>query len=211
MKGELIKPIILDDLIPKNYQVDVAEQLTYNIPYNFQSVTAVVRGYDTCVDRNTIDSLQFVHYALLDGVPSEVFSLIRPMLYFVEERLDRKISDVRRIKINCLTRNGNSFTKDNYNIPHTDEPNPEFLSLIYYVNDSDGDTFFFNESVGEAVNGVTINSRISPKMGRAVIFDSRRFHAGSNPIESQSRFVINITFKLQDEKQILENLGQGIG
>jgi hypothetical protein len=207
MRDELIKPIILDDLIPKNYQVDVADQLTYNTPYNFQSVTAVVRGYDTCVDRNTIDSLQFVHYALLDGVPSEVFSLIRPMLYFVEERLSKKISDVRRVKINCLTRNVNSFTKDNYNIPHTDEPNPEFLSLIYYVNDSDGDTFFFNEAVGEAVNGVTIHSRISPKMGRAVIFDSRRFHAGSNPIESQSRFVINITFKLQDEKQILENLG----
>lgn len=209
---KLINPIILDNLIPKSYQLDLADKLSYGIPYNFQSVTSQTRGtnYDICIDSNTIDSLQFVHYALLDGEPSEVLSLIRPMLYFLEERLNRKISDVGRVKINCLTRNSNSFTKDNYNIPHTDDPNPDLLSLIYYVNDSDGDTFFFNESFGQTQNGLTLNARINPKMGRAVLFDSRRFHAGSNPIESPSRFVINITLKLENEKQTLENLGQSI-
>jgi hypothetical protein len=209
---KLINPIILDNLIPKSYQVDLAEKIAYSIPYNFQSVTAMSRGtnYDICIDNNTIDSLQFVHYALLDGTPSEVLSLIRPMLYFVEERLNRKISDVGRVKINCLTRNRNSFTKDNYNVPHTDDPNPDLLSLIYYVNDSDGDTFFFNEAFGQTQNGLTLNARVSPLMGRAVIFDSRRFHAGSNPIESPSRFVINVTLKLENEKQTLETVGQSI-
>ena len=198
--NSLIDPIIIDDLIPKGHQVELANTLTYNIAWRFQSVTAQLResNYDMCVDDNTIDSLQFVHYALLNGLSTEVLPVIRPLMSAVEKQLNQRVVDVRRIKINCLTNNIKTFTSSNYNIPHTDEPEIEWLTMVYYINDSDGDTFLFNEAVGDTDNGLTLHSRVSPLMGRAVIFDSRRFHAGSNPVDSQSRFVINVTFKLEN-------------
>jgi hypothetical protein len=212
MKTYLIEPIVLDNLIPKPYQIDLSNKLISNFDYHYQNATSVSREnttYDVYPDKNTIDSPQFVHHALMDGVPSDAINLIRPMFFFVEERLNRKISDVGRVKINGLLRNGKNFTSDNYNIPHTDDPQEGILSMIYYIHDSDGDTFFFNESYGQTQSGITFHSRVSPKMGRAVIFDSRRFHAGSNPIESESRFIINVTLKLENERQTLENMGQG--
>jgi len=198
--NSLIDPIIIDDLIPKGHQVELANTLTYNIAWRFQSVTAQIResNYDVCVDDNTIDSLQFVHYALLNGSSTEALPVIRPLMSAVEKQLNQRVVDVGRIKINCLTNNIKTFTSSNYNIPHTDEPGIEWLTMVYYINDSDGDTFLFNEAVGNTANGLTLHSRVSPSMGRAVIFDSRRFHAGSNPIDSQSRFVINVTFKLEN-------------
>ena len=69
--------------------------------------------------------------------------------------------------------------------------------MVYYVNDSDGDTVLFNEFYN--TKSVSINRRIAPKKGRAVIFDSNRFHASSNPINTPTRFVINFTFKLHEK------------
>ena len=198
--NSLIEPIIIDDLIPKGHQVELANALTYSIPWHYQAVTAQVResNYDVCVDINTVDSLQFVHYALLNGISTEVLPTIRPLMDAVEKHLNNRVVDVGRIKINCLTNNTKDFSSSNYNIPHTDESEDNWLTMIYYINDSDGDTFLFNEAIGNISNGLTLHSRVSPSMGRAVIFDSKRFHAGSNPISSQSRFVINVTFKLEN-------------
>jgi ectoine hydroxylase-related dioxygenase (phytanoyl-CoA dioxygenase family) len=78
-------------------------------------------------------------------------------------------------------------------------PAPGLLSMVYYVNDSDGDTFLFNEfQNSNKVTEVTLKQRVMPRKGRAVIFDSNRFHASSNPINNTSRFVINFTFKIHE-------------
>ena len=99
--------------------------------------------------------------------------------------LDR-IFDFRnpiRIKINMLTRIPN-YNKDCHNQPHVDM-DEEHITKIYYVNDSDGDTFFFDKDYN-------ILERVSPKKGRLVEFKGNVIHAGSNPIEKERRMVINI-------------------
>lgn len=66
---------------------------------------------------------------------------------------------------------------------HTDM-DEEHLVVLYYVNDSDGDTFMFDE------NGV-VNNRITPKKGRMIMFDGNTLHASSCP-KSGARCVINL-------------------
>ena len=86
-----------------------------------------------------------------------------------------------------------------HNTPHIDiEDNiPNAYTLIYYVNDSDGDTIIFNEMYNQSPNKkFTINQRITPKMGKAVIFPTHQFHCGSNPINTKARIVINYNFQL---------------
>ena len=63
-------------------------------------------------------------------------------------------------------------------------------TLLYYVNDSDGDTLFFD-------NDLNITKRVTPKKNRAILFDSNMLHAGANPIKNETRIVINIIFKME--------------
>ena len=62
---------------------------------------------------------------------------------------------------------------------HTDSPE-SYTSMIYYINDSDGDTF---------INKVD-TQRITPKANMAVIFPSNWWHASSNPTKGR-RMVLN--------------------
>jgi hypothetical protein len=58
------------------------------------------------------------------------------------------------------------------------------MVVIYYVNDSDGDTFVFDDD-GKIIK------RVSPKKGRFFMFDGRLKHAGSHPYDNTMRVVIN--------------------
>jgi hypothetical protein len=86
------------------------------------------------------------------------------------------------------------FTKDNYNIPHTDYNYPH-KSLIYYINESDGDTFVFNEyGYNKTFNTFTVKQRVPPKPNTALILDGAQFHTASNPQEHDCRVIININY-----------------
>ncbi len=70
--------------------------------------------------------------------------------------------------------------------PHPDFLDKDFITILYYVNNSDGDTFFFEGS--ECVH------RSSPIKGTAVMTPSCMWHAGSSPTKTETRVVINMCF-----------------
>lgn len=72
------------------------------------------------------------------------------------------------------------------NAPHPDFHNKDYLTILYYVNNSDGDTYFFEGP--ECVN------RVSPVKGTAALYPSCMFHAGSTPVKTETRVVINMCF-----------------
>ena len=69
--------------------------------------------------------------------------------------------------------------------PHIDSPNPHNVCL-YYVNDSDGDTIFF-----ESKDSNNIIGRIKPKKNRAVVFPGNIYHANYWPVIGP-RVIINM-------------------
>ena len=79
-----------------------------------------------------------------------------------------------------------------FKTPPSDINDPEYIHVdshsyhwvcLYYPHDSDGDTVFFNEKWPDVTmdNAPTTNfteyTRVTPKKGRAVIFDGTRFHS----------------------------------
>lgn len=86
------------------------------------------------------------------------------------------------------------FTSDNYNLPHIDYHFPH-KTFILYMNETDGDTFIFNEIYrGEDLKQFSIKERIKPMENRAVIIDGYQYHTASNPVNHDTRVIININY-----------------
>ena len=88
--------------------------------------------------------------------------------------------------------------------PHIDFPNKfPHISTVKYMNDTDRDTIFFNEtSAGMSekesnkiqINDLTIRKRVKPKKGRMIIFDGSFFLTGCSPYKFKNRILLNSIF-----------------
>ena len=70
-------------------------------------------------------------------------------------------------------------------IPHIDSDIHHWVCL-YYINDSDGDTIFYDNNKNEV-------KRVSPKKGRIAFFDGSIYHSSGAPSKIH-RAVINYNF-----------------
>jgi hypothetical protein len=101
-----------------------------------------------------------------------------------------------RAGLNVATADHNKLFDQEHNFPHIDH-NPEIVdcktfTCLYYVNDSDGDTFVFDQT--QESDNYTIKKRVTPKQGRLFIFDGEQFHASSSPEKSSSRVVLTYNY-----------------
>jgi len=67
------------------------------------------------------------------------------------------------------------------------------LVVLYYVNDSDGDTIIYDQ-IGQPNNidksALKIKQKISPKKGRCVLFNGKWLHNSSSP-QNSPRCILN--------------------
>lgn len=81
----------------------------------------------------------------------------------------------------------------------------EHIAMVYYINDSTGNTYIYNNINGNNAEigyknyksidyeSYTLLTTVSPKMGRCVVFDGKLAHHGSYPTNGD-RFIINFNF-----------------
>ena len=129
---------------------------------------------------------------------SEYHELFIPMLKKVGFKL--KLPDVQVLQ-------GRSFlqfpinTDGTIDTAHIDiyddnEANIDFIVALYYVIDSDGDTIIYNERIKDPEGKYTIKSSVTPKQGRMVIFDGGLYHAAKQPINSNTRCIVNYNLRI---------------
>ena len=122
-----------------------------------------------------------------------VINLFQPA---IEKQVNAKIEIIRcRVSVNIPNPN---FSAQNM-MPHVDWSIPH-ETCIYYINSTDGDTVFFDQihdtslsldaNTSKKKNAIT---KISPKQGKAVLFDGLQYHCG-NPSKTDLRFVLNINY-----------------
>ena len=97
-----------------------------------------------------------------------------------KKRAKFPIGDIIRMKSNLTLQKDNG---NKYNYIHIDE-DKEHYSLIYYVNDTDGNTVLFNNT--------SIVKEVEPKKGRILAFDGNVLHANRMPKNSNARCILNI-------------------
>lgn len=185
-----MKITVLENAVPKLYADYLEKVIMYGeVPYACVKNTASSQKYIT---KLTKDSPQFIHLTLDCGkILSEFFNIINPVQFFAAE-LDKTINPNKlfRCKIN-LNIKDTSYTNDEHYVTHVDIIDDLVgITGIYYVNDSDGDTLFFDET------GNTVIKRFTPKKGSFVFFDNKIPHAGQPPKNTSIRAVINFNWAL---------------
>jgi hypothetical protein len=175
---------IIDDFIKPHVQ-DSLEQLFLgeSFPYFYNKETIEFdESNNYFVDNNSIDAPQFGHIFVMDGnINSPHYNSVSPICNKLVDTIDVPCF-ILRCKLNMNTID--SRFEDKYYTPHIDNPFEEQITAIYYVNDSDGDTYFFD-------NTGKITERFTPKKGRLIWWKGRIFHAKSSPTKSINRLVLN--------------------
>ena len=185
---------IIKNFLPTDYVTDLTNVLesqggnNTSFPWYFNSRTGA-----PIKDVTFKDTSQLVHVfwanprEFQNDHVSQYWGLVKPILYFVRDKCDIEYKTIIRVKANLLIPQLN-FTEDDFNLPHVDHADKKnYLNIIYFVNDSDGDTFIFD---GDPPS-LTIKQRITPEANSILIFDGDLYHASSNPIKSNKRIVIN--------------------
>jgi hypothetical protein len=78
--------------------------------------------------------------------------------------------------------------------PHIDIRSLPHFGILYYVNDADGDTVFYDRSEydsNEDLGSMKEWRRESPNRGDILIFDGRIYHSPSCPVEATHRISVN--------------------
>ena len=202
-KGQII---VFDDFIDLEYQEQIKKQLlgaedNFGPRFPWFYVEDVTSAYDDDSQHRPGLSHSYVDLPLeMTGDENDVlepYSVGKVMSGYH----DLFVPMLKRVGFKLGLRNlnviqGRSFlqfpvnTDGTIDSPHIDIiGNVDFIVALYYVCDSDGDTVIYNET--EESKTYTIKKSVTPKQGRMVIFDGSLYHAAEQPINSNTRCIVN--------------------
>jgi hypothetical protein len=143
-------------------------------------------------DDRTYEAPVFTHWIMhptgetSDQTDIMTMILIRLMDHLTSEmQFDRHVN-VMRVKANKYEKFDKPDGKE-YHTPHIDTEQQHAV-ILYFANDSDGDTVFFNNKD----KPWEVRQSVSPKKGRIVIFNGLIYHASNNPTQHDTRITVNI-------------------
>ncbi|MEK9696028.1 MAG: TIGR02466 family protein [Candidatus Poseidoniales archaeon] len=181
--GEIV---VIDDFVPAHVQDDIEQQM--NDPsFPWKSSASSIGWFNPWQKDYTENT---------------------PSVYDTPQMCNVDLQDITSLLIdpNCFEGHELVRTKANlkypyehfvdHSVPHSDGFGFGVVGL-YYVNESDGDTVFFNEKVQHPDDDYvtpTIRQRIAPKKGTMVFFHKGLLHAAGNPSKYARRIVINFNF-----------------
>lgn len=175
-----------------------------NFPWYYYGNVIEGRNNNYKKYKNITETDAWIHtlFFLPRGINSNYFDDFKIILSEFEKKEKIKIKELLRIRIRkTFYCKGHNLKK--YNFPHVDLCNfSNYKSLLYYFEDSDGDTIFFKERYNKQkkfdLTNLTINKRNKPVKGNAVYFDGDIFHSGNCPVNYNTRTVLNFDFKINE-------------
>jgi hypothetical protein len=196
-----INPIIIENLISEDLQKELIEVLKYNSYWYLSPATS---GESVAIDPNDSsikDSPQMIHELVNHNeASSHLGEVAFIMCENLEHRLNCKIHNVIRIKSNMLYQNEGA--KDFYHPPHIDSVNANHISVVYYVEDSDGDTLLFDKTADEGHLDLSVSYSSQPTQGKAIVFPSKLFHTSKNPVVNSTRIILNFLLEIDESKVV---------
>jgi len=160
---------VIDNFLPDSLHQDLKSLiLGQNIAWSY------IPGA-TCPDIK--DEFYFAHRVIAPGYTSSLFKDIKPMLYFMDDRMGFVIDSLQRI--NCTLTTNQGVRKRT--TMHVDGNEPHYVG-IYYINDNNGPT-------------VVEDTEVECVAKRFLLFDGSKMHCGTLQTDCHAR--VNIVFNVQ--------------
>ena len=187
MDSKLKETLVIDDIVPSDRQNEFLQNIL-KAPWYFLN--------DMSYNNSKHPSYGFtsVFKDPFKGVVSPFYELVSvPIINALIEKENLEINDIYFNRAFIQVPLAENFHKGTNGV-HVDLPK-EHIACVYYVNDADGDTVIYEQNIIDTPTGtdnVTLveHARVTPKKGRLVMFDGRRYHCSSQP-KNGYRCIIN--------------------
>lgn len=187
---------VIDDIIPTSLQQQIEDViLSDNFPWFYNEGT--LPGF-----KSLNDTPQFTHTVCYEGeiFSRKMFDLIGPIFENIQGFFNWEVLVIGKAKFNLLIKRSEKL---HLHPAHVDTDFSNCKSFIYYVHNTDGDTFFYDKTFNgnlhlENQGGNNILKTLTPKRGSVVVFDSNLYHCSSLPILNERRSVLNVVFKISN-------------
>jgi len=192
--------IISQNALPPMLFEELQNEIFDNyFPWYYGKITG---EYD---DPKNVNIYYFSHRIIEDGqiISPAYGSLFKCCLINILDRVDLKLDRICRCRTNLEIIKPTKYE----HTPHIDEERDHW-SAILYMNDSDGDTIFYNQRFerekglewGEYMNTIdkfTIEHTVSPVANKAVLFDGMQYHSSFTPVNTHRRVIVNFNFTIK--------------
>lgn len=174
--------IVMDDIFPKWFQ-DHLEKLCKDIEWTYVDILGMNNsGPENYLSRVTWDinfNIYNDHKNITEIINSALVNDVIPKML-----PECKIKSFIRLRFNG--------TLKGYDLnPHIDNHDSNLWVLVYYINDSDGDTIFYDSDHSTEI------SRCEFKKGRAVLFPADIYHKAESPKNSRLRLSLGAIYFLE--------------
>ena len=174
VKDNILSESIISGLSKKVSQSDMPWYFQVDSAFNIDKANKLHKNYS------------FSHGIFKDGQTTSNLSNLfyqSTLLIMQSFNIDINKKTITRLRLGMTT----SYGEEIINKPHTDLVNEEHEVILLYLNDSDGDTYFYEDE--------KIIKQVTPKLNRAVYFDGKILHSSSKPTNNTYRIVLNVNIK----------------
>jgi hypothetical protein len=185
---------VIDDVIPFSYQEELRKaMLDDRFPWFYKNdVTNPNTSYG-----NNAPAL--VHQFVIDGtINSPFWNAVSCIPHMAAREAGVSFKDVIRARGFMQFSLNLENLKSKVDPLHLDSDRAHY-AIVYYLVDSDGDTLITSKKydstrgmeTGLLVDDHEVIKRVTPKQGRAVLFDGSYYHTAEQPQSSSLRCIIN--------------------
>jgi hypothetical protein len=201
------KIYVFDDVITKEEQNEILQFVkTTDIEWTFEkNITGQYGGkYEKFYPANVLPKYKLNNH--------QIDELITKIQHNVVQKLNLNFVENYRYKINWTK--PLEFEYDARDLMHIDR-HEQHIVMIYYINDTSGDTFIYNNNDGNNVevslkymdnqidySKLTLIKSVEPKQGRVVVFNGALHHHASYP-KVGDRYIINFNFVAKEKNKSL--------
>lgn len=191
---ESLMIVVIDDVVPFSYQEELRKALFDDrFPWFFKDDVTNPNGM------NNNNAPAFVHQFVVDSaINSQFWNAISCIPHFASREAGTSFKNVSRARGFLQLSLNLENLKNKIDPLHLDSTTSHY-ALIYYVVDSDGDTLITSKRYdstrgveeGLKIEDHEIIKRVTPKQGRAVLFDGAYYHTAEQPVSSSVRCIVN--------------------
>jgi hypothetical protein len=201
---------VIDDILP-TYVFQNLQNKIINDTFPFYFSNKTVNKHED-ID-NISKDFSFYHVVCDSSYKSHIFPCLEVCLLSIFDKIHIEHNEIIRIRIGLITNIG----EINVHKPHVDCDFPNYYTGLLYLNDSDGETFIYNEVYDDSYgigsfdyiktilnNNLSVKEKIKPKQNRLLLMNGNVFHSSSNPISVSARYTINFNFTTRQPMNLEE-------